>query len=543
MNKHKVKRVNRSYSDKFQRVQNMFVFCGRRMNTLLLLFSMAFIAIACNNEWDDHYDRSGALPDKNLMQIIRDDGSLSKFVAILEATGLDSLLSSDHSYTVWAPVDEALADVDMSDIEALERLVKNHLARYTNPASMPQTQRISMLNGKPMYYGGDGTFNGVELVENDIQAKNGLLHKLKMELPYKYNILEYMQTHPDYSKPYAFIEQFIEPLYDATLSTTYDSVFVDYNPLLADKIYGIGEINCEDSIYTMIIPDNSTWELAYERISPYFNAYSADDAVADSIQHVQTSLAILSGLTFRGRIENPAAYDSLITVTGNVIRPTGEYFNGYTCVEASNGIIYTTGGMFNFNDTCVWNHTICVEAEDMDYRINLSGTNSYIRTTDINSLVAGVSDNSYLEVSSGNVDGGVIFDIPNTLSGKYDVYVDFVAPLVDGEALANELTKVVFQLKYLNEKGRSSTKNNNTATVVGGAENNGIISVKAFEAVELPVSDYYDAMWFLTEGNSISNISERTTLQVKTKVNNSDAKKGYLRKFRVDRVRFVPVTE
>lgn len=511
--------------------------------TGLCYMAVVLIAISCNSEWDDHYDRNETLPQENLMQLVGKDAQLSKFTRLLEATGLDSLLSSEQSYTVWAPLDEVVDETVLTDAASMERFVKNHIARYVNPSSSEPSKKIFMLNGKPMSYGSDGTYNGIAIAESDLLAKNGVLHKIAAELPYKYNILEYLETHAEYSEAYTFISRFVEPVYDASLSTTYDSVFVDYNMLLADKIYGIGMIGSEDSLYTMIVPDNDAWNAAYFRISPYFKAYSKDEAVADSIQRVQTSLAILSGLTFRGNIENPSELDSIVTVTGNVIRPVTDYFNGYDVLDASNGIIYKADGILNFNDTCVWNHPICVEAEDMDYRINLSGTNSYIRTTDINSLVTGISNSSYLEVSSGNVDGGVIFDIPNTLSGKYDVYVDFVSPVVDGEALAAEMSKVVFQLRYMNKNGRQTTRNNNTATVIGGSENTGIISVKAYSSVELPVSDYYDAMWYLVDGNLQSNISETTTLQVKTKVSSSDAKKGYLRKFRVDRVRFVPVMD
>ena len=498
---------------------------------------------ACSDEWDSHYDADSAQPKENLLQLINAESDLSTFASMLKETGLDSLLSAEQSYTVWAPVDEALAGVEFPDNESKARFVKNHLARYTSPSSVQSMQKIYMFNGKPMSYDADGNFNGIQLREKDIRANNGILHKLSGELPYKYNILEYIGTFPEYSRAHEFISEFVENVYSADLSTTYDSVFVAYNRLLADKEFGIGMLGSEDSVYTMIVPDNDAWEACYNRISPYFKAYSKETSVADSVQDVQTSLAILSGLTFRGRINDPSELDSVVTVTGNVIYDVNTYFSGYEPLEASNGMIYLANGALNADDTCVWNHTIIVEAENMDYRINLPGTNSYIRTTDINSLVAGVSRNSYLEVSSGNVDGGIVFDIPNTLSGKYDVYVDFVSPLVDGPALADEVTKVVFQLKYLNENGRQTTKNNNTATVVGGTDSCGIVSVKAYSGVELPVSDFYDSMWYLEEGNAQSNISETTSLQVKTKVNNSDAKKGYLRKFRVDKVRFVPVVE
>ena len=43
-------------------------------------------------------------------------------------------------------------------------------------------------------------------------------------------------------------------------------------------------IDDEDSLYTMILPDNEAWDKAYAHISPYFTTYNADEAVADSIR-------------------------------------------------------------------------------------------------------------------------------------------------------------------------------------------------------------------------------------------------------------------
>ena len=55
--------------------------------------------------------------------------------------------------------------------------------------------------------------------------------------------------------------------YDASASVGTDSVFVDYNPMLYNYYYGIGHIDDEDSLYTMILPDNEAWDKAYAHIS------------------------------------------------------------------------------------------------------------------------------------------------------------------------------------------------------------------------------------------------------------------------------------
>ena len=499
---------------------------------------------ACQSDWDSHYGLRSDVSQRSLMDIIEADGALSTFCKALKQTGTDEALRSNQTYTVWAPTDEALAGLDLSDQAAVARLVNNHVARFSNPTST--TGSVVMLNGKSMQYGDARTFNGAGIAEADIAAENGLLHKLSQQIPYKYNIRELMDADTRFARVAAFVARFDDKVYDDRHSTSNDSVFVDNNALLEDPKYGIGDLGDEDSLFTMILPADAAWQAELERIAPAFTPYDSRAEVVDSVRQVQAGQAILGGLTFRGIVDEGA--DSLVTVTGRVIKPVRQYLAGYERVEGSNGIIYIAPTALNPNDSCVWNQTLVTEAEDMDSRVAMSGTNCYVRSTDANSRVQGVSDGSYLEASSGNVDGGSTFYIANALATKYDVYVDFVNPVVDGENLAGEKTKVTFQVMYRGANGRSTAKNQNTPVEITGVDADGaplpgIITVKAFSAVELPVSDFYDGMWHANPANAALETTPSTTLRVQTKVTSADARNGYVRKFRIDRVRLVPVTE
>jgi len=50
-------------------------------------------------------------------------------------------------------------------------------------------------------------------------------------------------------------------------------------------------------------------------------------------------------------------------------------------------------------------------------------------------------------------------------------------------------------------------------------------------------------MWHANPANAALETTPSTTLRVQTKVTSADARNGYVRKFRIDRVRLVPVTE
>ena len=499
------------------------------------MVSMALLS-SCNDEWDSHYESDGGVPGVSLMDLLRRDSRLEKFCQIIEKTHGDTLLSSTQTYTVWAPRNEALADVDMDDMDALRRLVKNHIARYTNPSSTSPEKKIYMLNNKIMSFKDSNRFMDASIEEKDMLAQNGVLHVLREQIPYQFNILERMATDANYSKVYDFITRWNQKNYDPGLSTAYDSVFVDYNPMLESLGYGIGLLDNEDSLYTMIIPDNAAWDEAMARLQPYFKPGSkltGDALIAyqDSASESRAGQAILAGLTFpgvkfqnaQGEFVDPVTWDSLYTVDRHLLykKDLQAYFNGYDLEKASNGYMYLAHGHLNMADT-------------------------------------------------SNNNTGVTFKLPQVLAGKYEIWVDYVPPIIDGVA---KKTRMQYQLKYTLENGSLPLRPNvtfkednfiveNAMDYEGGADasnmdmgvNEGVeserpmvkehvIAQKVGE-VEFPVADYYDGMWHYDEQNANITTTINTTLKVLFNVSSAELKdKEWERTVRIDRVRLVPVLE
>lgn len=535
---------------------------------------------SCSDDWDSHYESNGNVPAISLMDLLRQDSRLDKFCQILEKTQEDTLLSSTQTYTVWAPRNEALADVDMDDMDALRRLVRNHIARYTNPSSTPTNKKIFMLNKKIMSYKSADQFMGAAIQEKDLLAQNGVLHVMKEQIPYQFNVLERMATDANFSKVYEFITRWNKKVYDAWLSTPYDSVFVDYNPMLDPHGVGIGLIGNEDSLYTMIIPDNAAWDEAMDRLRPYFTLGSklegeALTAYQDSVSESKAGQAILAGLTFQGKyFQNaqgdfvaPTTWDSLYTVDQHLLYKENlqTYFNGYELEKASNGYIYLAHGHLNLADTCTWNPIIELEGENDYYSIKDTKGSFAIRGTSANSVVQGVSRNAYLEMSASNNNTGVTYKLPQVLSGKYEIWVDFVPPIIDG---LSKKTRVQYQLKYLQENGTLPGRPNQTFNDNGFVITNANIYDEVIEEnpdteedpvipmikehviaqkvgeVEFPVADHYDGMWFYDERNANVVTSINTTLKVLFNITSAEAKnKDWERLVRIDRIRLVPILE
>lgn len=505
----------------------------------------------CSNDWDAHYSPAGdEASSESVIALIKQTPSLSRFAQMIEIAGLEETLSATQTYTVWAPTDEALASVDLSDEAEVRRLVNNHIARHNIPSSTLPSKGVRMLNGKIGHFNGD-TFGGVKIAKGDIRCGNGVLHILDGAIPYRYNIREYISTHPEYSLLSDFLSRFDEDKFDVENSEAidvdengnivYDTVTIPYNALLQSRLYGIGSIETEDSVFTMLIPDNRAWTEAYDRISPYFKVYDADAAKADSITDIQTSLAIVSDLVFRGSLTNPSG--RLTTTTGSIIPDIAPMFANTTAETASNGMIYLTSSL-NLDPVATFNKEIEVEAEESDGRTVGQRTNviAVIMGSD-DDFYAETSGHSYLEVSpsAASATPSVSFKVPEVLSGKYDIYASFLPTESDGKG-ANH-TRMAFTLTYVNpSNGRNTSVNFNDDDFLTSPDEPTVIKVAS--AFEFPVSDFTDRMWLLDPANETAARTPKTSIEVKPNVTTKEFNAGELiRRFNIDRIYLIPVTD
>ena len=110
---------------------------------------------ACSDDWNNHYGKDESLPTASLMQQIAAEEDLSLFMRMLELTGLDSVLSSSQTYTVWAPVDAALETLDMS---------RYKMCVFLNALLLPESIRACIeekLRGKTkVFLYGPGLWDG-----------------------------------------------------------------------------------------------------------------------------------------------------------------------------------------------------------------------------------------------------------------------------------------------------------------------------------------------------------------------------------------------
>ena len=524
---------------------------------LLILVFMSCLFYACTDTQNEHYSRSGSLPDQSLRELIAANSDLSVFSKLIEIAEYNVLLSSTQTFTVWAPNNNALSGINMNTItkDEARSIVENHLARYNHSTSENPQRAIRMRNNKVYYFSGEGSsFGGAAIQKHDVLAKNGILHTLQSQIPYFPNIYEYILTSPHTSKMAEFIRQFetsiIDPLSIESDGSIRDTVYIPHNLLFDREVpwlwygtlhSGLGRINMEDSVYTALIPDNTAWDAAYARISPSFRAVGNDL----STQRLQTSLAIVEDLIFRGAIDNPAGKDSLVSTSPSIIRQPAALFGNTQKIQASNGWIFLSGDNVNYTANETWMKPVFVEADEPEGRRITTNTTIVPRILEGNPGVS-ATNNRFLEVYQTVLDDNmenqprVTFDIPQVLSGRYDIYVEFL-PGELAQQGDRRATKIRFTLSYRNANGTTITSmTSNLETSATGK-----VKLLVLKGFNFPVANYYDRLWAIDFERGLHTLEERvitTRLELAVRVTATEYNsRQFGRSFCVDRIILEPV--
>lgn len=424
---------------------------------LCLLFTMV-----CCTDWDAHYDAESqrVWSDKTLWEEIASRPQLGEFAELLEQYGYKEILNGSQMYTVFAPM--GVIDTEGLSTEKIRKeVIENHIARFAHSANSANNTTntlkgggVVMLNSKSVLFTRNGdsyTFGNNKLTdEHNIIAKNGVLHVIEGQQTFFHNIWEYLTTDSRFDSICNYLYSFNEEYLDEEASVKgeinaegkqeyLDSVIISYNSLL----YSLGQLNNEDSTYTMIIPTNDAWKDAYERIEPYFKYPAKNVKNADSLQMYYTKLSVVRDLVFSHTVQGSMS-DSLISTARGVFHKPFETllsdFSGWDqAVKCSNGQVFVVDEL-KHEPWESWHEIIKVEAERQDVLAEdldcgtSKETNEKLRLVyrrklaSSDSLFTKVSGGAYLEVLETKQDQHpyVAFNVRNTLRGKYELKVVFL---------------------------------------------------------------------------------------------------------------------
>lgn len=524
----------------------------KHIKTIISVCFLALSFVACNDVWDEHYHdkMSGEKSELNLYDYINSESDLSIFANMLRISGYNKLLSGSQTYTVWAPNNEALKDVNLADTVFVTNLVKNHIARFLYTTSNLETEHIYMFSDKLITFArkGDKFELGNNPLENaDILVQNGILHTLSSYVPYKYNIWEFIGQTQGLDSLKAFLYSQSEYIFDEEHSveigtnefnqSIYDSIIVFSNPILDE----IGSLYLEDSLYAAILPNNAAWIKIYEKAKLNFKILPAPGSLEK--QRLYTQKAIVENLIFRiPDIEtSPVVADSAVSTTGSVFKTAGLLFENTIQHNLSNGIAYVADSLVS-KPSETWQKPIIVEAENSDYGRLPEYCNIKLQSS-VGSIY-NVSKKRYLwsEPTEAMTPNAITFPIPNTLSGKYRIYCVFVPSSVVQAADTLRKYKVQFNVSYLNASGKqivnaaiSSTNKILTTTGSKAAD---------FETTPGQISKMFVAEIDLPYCNLLTKESTNSDINFKLKVSSSAKATEtvkYDRSMRIDYIILEPV--
>lgn len=252
-------------------------------------------ATSCSDFSDYNAIDASAEPsaDKTLWENIKANANLSDFAEVLEKVGYDKVLNASHTYTVWAPVNGSF-DKDslfsLSESKIIKEFVKNMVANYSHQETDLNDTTVFMLNEKLLKFHGKNTssmtFDGQSLVANaestayNYPSINGILYTVSNPSTFRSNGYEVISDVKDKAGEfYDMIMKYHTETLDEKNSVKGEIVnglqVYDDSVLIVSNTYTEGslrsKIACEDSLYTVLIPNDEAWTEAYDRIKKYYN--------------------------------------------------------------------------------------------------------------------------------------------------------------------------------------------------------------------------------------------------------------------------------
>lgn len=263
----------------------------------MMAMAGGMLAVTSCSDFSDYNEVPGAYnasADKTLWENISGNANLSDFAAVLQRVGYDKVLNASHTYTVWAPVNgsfnvDSLANI--SDDKVRKEFVENLIADYAHKETDVNDTTIYMLNEKLMKFGnkttGSLTFDAKKVIQNvndasvyNYPSSNGLLYTVENPSTFRYNGYEIISEMSGQAEQFAaLVKRFERQILDEKNSVKgeiidglqhYDDSVMIVTNELTSGIMG-AQLTNEDSLYTIVIPNNDAWTSSYNKIVKYYN--------------------------------------------------------------------------------------------------------------------------------------------------------------------------------------------------------------------------------------------------------------------------------
>jgi uncharacterized surface protein with fasciclin (FAS1) repeats len=310
----------------------------------LLAIVVLIAAVSCSNSWDDRLNTKDMNLSQNLSERIKSFASTTEFGKLLEETGLDIELSNSKTYTVWAPTNEALSQVDpslLSDMAKKKLFVQNHIALTAfSSVTEKDTVTVQMLSNKYLEFKNGTVMAESSIVTPDQYASNGLFHTISSALEPKSNIWQYIKSQVG---NYA-ANNYLLTLNEFNLYRS-DSIAKANNPIpevYADSLTNsylknVYNLNNEKNKYTFFLLENDGYNSEVQKLEPYLIKSNTDST------KTYASYFALRDMAFHKAVAKENLPDTLVSRFG--VKVPINKNNIVKEVQLSNGIVYVMSAL------------------------------------------------------------------------------------------------------------------------------------------------------------------------------------------------------
>ncbi|PQV48951.1 putative surface protein with fasciclin (FAS1) repeats [Jejuia pallidilutea] len=454
---------------------------------LIMLLICLFTAIGCKDDaWDDHYEQLDSRLENNILSILSEDSNYSTFVQYLNQTGYNEELASAQAYTVWAPNNAAFEQVPtaiLNDPDLLKQLIGNHISLFSYNTAHNDEVLVKMFNDKYVEFintNGDSSFGGVNLVEKDILASNGVLHTINEVIDVNPNIWGYLNDNVErYPKLMAYLSQFNETAFDEANSVkigtntlgqpVYDSIYTTTNTYFKT----IGDLSSEEERFSFIGLTDDAYESIFDIFDDYYN-----HPLVDSVKN-KTEKTIFRNLNFPQVDPDNLNGTTITSTTGSevMLDPSLIVEN----IELSNGNVFVVNEL-DFDPRGVIYKPIRYEIENTEKRTTGSLTDFSIQKRyDITASEEFTNEITLLEnPTPGDTNNFFEITFSNVLAASYKLNLKFTP------VGATQDTKLKFQFSYIRSNFRPTI------------EEIGPIVVSNLEDGVVTIGDTFDFSFYAT---------------------------------------------
>lgn len=327
-------------------------------NIWKILLLLLVVNAGCKDHWDDFYgeeedERSAGAKITILEALQQEPERYSKFIKLLEDTGLSREVNSERVVTVWVPANNYITE-DIMSLDSIDkrRFVLNHinqLALYkTKLATKSEVETLAKKYIAIRGSGNNYTVERVRVTKLDRACTNGVFHEIAGVLKPLKNIMEYiLEAGPEYSIYRDSLLAYNDTTFRPDLSfalgvdevgqTIYDSVFDITNKLLKSVDFAD-----ESGSATLLLASNAVIDDMLKEMETYLNDLGTEMTYADTL----TCFNFLMGASFVGyEIPNFYGIRRIYTGGGKEIRPDKQLISS-NYDECSNGLVYKFEKMY-----------------------------------------------------------------------------------------------------------------------------------------------------------------------------------------------------